>query len=120
MKVKLEENFVADTVRIYIYDRVHESGASILRLEPGSTEKSGGVTIGRPAAFRWEEVPLSVTPEPTLELRTEALEKIVEAASDILPPSAAVDRHLSDATGVRDRLLAIVEGLFNEKGDTNA
>jgi hypothetical protein len=48
--------------------------------------------------------------EPTFEMPLDMLEAIVAAAHDILPPSAATDRHLKDAVAVRDRLLTLLEG----------
>jgi hypothetical protein len=49
---------------------------------------------------------------PTLTVSKDMLEAIVAAAHDVLPPSAATDRHLKDAIAVRDRALAMVEVAF--------
>lgn len=46
---------------------------------------------------------------PTLTLPIDAIEAVVAAAHDVLPPSAATARHLDDAIKVRDRLLSLVE-----------
>jgi len=47
--------------------------------------------------------------EASLVINWDALESLVAAASDHLPPSSAAERHLTDMIGVRDRLLALVE-----------
>jgi hypothetical protein len=47
--------------------------------------------------------------EPSLRLPNGMLQALVDAAMPQFPPSEALDRHLRDAIGVRDRLLTIVE-----------
>lgn len=47
--------------------------------------------------------------EPSLVLGVDVWEALASAAADALPPSAATDRHLADAIGVRDRLLVMAE-----------
>jgi hypothetical protein len=49
------------------------------------------------------------TAEPALVLPREALEAIVAAASEKLPPQDATVDALKDARSTRDRLLALVE-----------
>lgn len=100
MKVHLEHNWSADTVDITVHRRRGDA-SEVLRLGgPGELD-------------RWEEVPADVKPvEPTLTLRPEVLEAIVAQAHNVLSPSAAVDRHLADATATRDRLLTLVERLI--------
>lgn len=51
----------------------------------------------------------SIQPEPSLVIPGDLLEQLVAAASDVVPPSAALSRHLADAITVRDRLLTMVE-----------
>lgn len=106
MRVHIETGagfYMRGTVGIYIFERgPTETGSGrIMRLNP--SEDFG-------ARVKWEELALHAElPEPTLELPTEAFEMLVAAGSDHLPPSSATDRHLYDAIGVRDRLLALVE-----------
>jgi hypothetical protein len=44
-------------------------------------------------------------PEPSFVCDSDTITAIIEAGSDLLPPSQAADRHLTDAIKVRDRLL---------------
>lgn len=57
----------------------------------------------------WEHVPFGAEPEPSLVLPSEALEALVAAGADHLPPSSAQAEHLADTRAVRDRLLTLVE-----------
>lgn len=52
---------------------------------------------------------------PSLRLPSEVLRLLVAEASDVLPPNAAVDRHLGDTRQVRDRLLDLVEQLVQPR-----
>jgi hypothetical protein len=49
--------------------------------------------------------------EPSLVIAEDALKALVASASDHLPPSSAIERHLE----VRDRLLTLVEGREGEQ-----
>lgn len=70
-------------------------------LRPG---QESGEWVAHPTA------PSFALPDPpSLRLPREALEQLIAEASDMLPPSRAVDRHLNDAMTVRDRLLAFIE-----------
>lgn len=60
----------------------------------------------------WEEVAAGASWSdiaPTLEAPTAVIAALATGIGDVLPPDRAMDRHLRDAVGVRDRLLAIVE-----------
>ena len=58
---------------------------------------------------REELKPGEVPPEPSAIVNETVLKVLVEAGSDVLPPSSALARHLDDTIGVRDRLLTLVE-----------
>lgn len=47
--------------------------------------------------------------EPTLRMSHYALEKLIAAGCEYLPPTSATVEHLKDSNAVRDRLLTIVE-----------
>lgn len=101
MKVYIDRSatWARQTVRIYALD---PAGPGVQRLWQS---KGGG-------QWSFEEIHegQSVDGMATIEMPLEMLEAIVAASHDILPPSAATDRHLKDAVTVRDRLLALIEG----------
>jgi hypothetical protein len=100
MKVYIDRSstWARQTVRIYAVD----SGPGARRL----WQSHGG------DKWSFEDIREGQTndAEPTFEMPLDMLEAIVAAAHDILPPSAATDRHLKDAVAVRDRLLTLLEG----------
>lgn len=91
------------------------------QYRPGTTLIDIWITQDRPdgryqhivvGGDRWEWRKLEeaqITPSPTLTLEGNTFRALIANGSDILPPSAATERHLQDATAVRDRLLALVE-----------
>lgn len=101
MKARLEWAPFRDRVDIWLYQDAAVERGRVRRV----LQADGG----------WEEIPIAEGAhagepvKPTLELPTDALEAIIAAAGDVLPPSAATDRHLRDAVEIRDRLLALVE-----------
>jgi hypothetical protein len=98
MKVYIDHRFQAGTVRLYVLD----DGPGRRRLWQSQGEGQWSfVDISEGAANDGEA---------TFEMPVAMLEAIVAAAHDILPPSAATDRHLKDAVAVRDRLLTLLEG----------
>jgi hypothetical protein len=65
----------------------------------------------------WEDRRLEAglkTPKPSLTLEDDVFRALIASGSDILPPSAATERHLADAIKVRDRLL---DQVAPEKGN---
>jgi hypothetical protein len=92
VKCRLEQNWVNHTVKIWLYE---EGGDGVYQhdLDGSHTRIPNGASL----------------PEPTLELREDALQVLVAEASGILPPSDATTVHLRDAITVRDRLLTLVE-----------
>jgi hypothetical protein len=92
-RVTLEHQFQLDAYAIWF-----TSGEWIIRLDPTS---GTGRTV--------EKFDPGTKPDPSLIIPGELLAKLVAEASDVLPPSAALQRHLSDTMTVRDRLLTLVE-----------
>ncbi len=102
-QVRIEKRWDRATVQIYLF-RPTSTGEKTVVARP----------TGKPGIWRNEEVELGAKTEPSLELPLTVFEQIIEEASDFFPPSAATDRHLSDTVAVRDRLLALVEGLTHK------
>lgn len=63
------------------------------------------VKVVGPDLFENVEVAEGDRPDPSLSLPSDLFGALITAGSDILPPSAATERHLADAIKVRDRLL---------------
>lgn len=99
MKVYIDQRIAANSVRLYVLD---PGGPGVQRL----WQSKGG------DQWSFEEIRegQSVEGMATIEMPVPMLEAIVAAAHDILPPSAATDRHLKDAVAVCDRLLTLLEG----------
>jgi hypothetical protein len=68
-----------------------------------------GTVIFNPDGSVRETIGGAQRAEPSLTLDGEALKAIIAEGGDHLPPSGAMQRHLDDAIGVRDRLLSLVE-----------
>ena len=88
-----------DAVAVYLIQR---AGARSFAITP---------TPGGPG--RWTKTELEERQELPDELAIvfprDVWEALAAAAAEALPPSSAVDRHLSDAMGTRDRLLSMLE-----------
>lgn len=91
MKCHVERAWVSHTVKVWLYD---DTPQGIFRLSLDG---------------QFTQVDTGTMPEPTLELREDALQALVAAASEIQPASDATTTHLKDAISVRDRLLALIE-----------
>lgn len=94
IRARIEDDFPRRGVKVWVYR--DDSRPAVLRLDETGLE-------------RWDELAIGVDVEPTLVLPEAALAAIVAEAGNVLPPSAATDRHLTDAVAVRDRLLTLVE-----------
>lgn len=71
-----------------------------------------GFLIGRvepDGSMRMEEYEPGEMVPPTLRLQSQIWDALSSKAAGVLPPSASTERHLADATAVRDRLLSLVE-----------
>ena len=104
MRVRLERNWQAGAVDVYLYRRRFTEGTvEVLELptEPGTVPTFRTVGMGE------EPGP------PTLTLPEDALEALVAAAGDFLPPSREQAAALDDARKMRDRLLDLVETTVN-------
>lgn len=108
MEARIERNWPRRTVNVWL---TQSHGAALQVLQ----HKGGG---------DWSYVNLSeseILPvEPTFELPDGAVEALVKAAGDFLPPSAAIERHLKDAIGVRDRMISLVEAVIRQRDEEPA
>lgn len=96
MKAQIEWAWAMDAMHVFLYDRGPYSAFYTVGEE------------GRLVRHEWvAEGPEPM--EPALVLGRDALEAIVQAASEKMPPQDATVDALKDARGVRDRLLALVE-----------
>jgi hypothetical protein len=98
VKVYLDRNWATTDVRIYVTQPAGLGVSYLWQLKGDQWAR--------------EEIRNEVVNDdlgPTIAMPSEMLEAIVAAAHDILPPSAATDRHLKDAVAVRDRLLTLIE-----------
>ena len=96
-KVRIEQAWTRDAVKVWFYTPLANGTTRVHRL------------VGHD---QWEDVLVEANgllPDPSLVLPASALGALVAEAGDILPPSAATDRHLKDTIDVRDRLLSLVE-----------
>lgn len=102
MKVRVESDWLRNAFDITIYRQVGDQGLiEVLQL---AGEPAGTTPV-------WVAIPRAERPPITLRLHEDALEGLMAAAGDHLPPSAATERHLADAVAVRDRVLGLVEHL---------
>lgn len=95
MQVEIKQTPMRFGFDVYLYRNRPEGGAVIYNLD-GSER---------------EVVASGTEPEPSFQIDDAVLAGLVAAGSDVLPPSAAMAKHLTDATAVRDRLLGLVERL---------
>jgi len=59
--------------------------------------------------WEWEKLEeAAASIPPTLTLPGDVFKGLIAEGADILPPSAATERHLQDAIKVRDQLLALL------------
>jgi hypothetical protein len=104
VKCRLETSWALDAVQVFLYQ---EGGLGQPTRVLHIIEVGGGAVQ---PVYQWDDVDESGGyPPPTLILPREAVEALAAAASDFAPPSEATERHLYDAIGTRDRLLALVE-----------
>lgn len=93
-----------DALAVTLYRRV-EGGVRVLELLAPDDPDADPTYVG----FRWREREVAAEAldlgRPTLDLPIDAAEAMVAAIADVLPPSAAVERHLEDARDTRDRLI---------------
>lgn len=100
MKVFIDHQFQMNSVRLYVLDPAGPGAQRLWQSKGGDQWSFEEIKDGQAA----DHLPA------TIEMPMGMLEAIVAAAHDILPPSAATDRHLKDAVAVRDRLLTLIEG----------
>lgn len=62
---------------------------------------------------QWVPTSDGVTPAPTLDLPQDVFAAIVEKGMQVVPASSVMEKAWTDAIGVRDRLLTIIEGSQN-------
>lgn len=96
MKAHIEHIWYRKTVAVWLVE-----GGMLLQLlqQPSSPSE----------AAAWVELNKQEKQQPTFELPEKALEALLEAAGDYLPPSSAQSKHLDDAIEVRDRLLNLLD-----------
>lgn len=95
MKVVTQWRPGTDLIDVWIRQETF-NGAVLLRMKAESI-------------WGWEKLEQTTGPvSPTLTLPGDVFKALIAEGADILPPSAATERHLSDAIKVRDQLLALL------------
>lgn len=95
MKVVTQWRPGTDLIDIWIRQETF-NGAVLLRM------KEDGI-------WEWGKLEVAAAPVlPTLTLPGDVFKALIAEGADILPPSAATERHLQDAIKVRDQLLALL------------
>lgn len=97
-------------MKCVVVRRPERMDVAIYFLTDGPGERFAYVP-GALGTFQWEAVPEGHEAPISLRLPEEALEALVAAAMDILPPSREQASALADTRVVRDRLLSLVERL---------
>lgn len=104
MQVEIKQAPLRFGYDVYLYRNRPEGGATIYNLDGSEREV---VTPGD-------------EPEPSFQCDEQVLRGLVEAGSDVLPPSRSMAKHLDDAIGVRDRLLSLIEHQGKVRADGGA
>jgi hypothetical protein len=106
VKARIEPRFTAFSVDIWFYDHDPVEGNALVVYRPS----------GEGTMWDREIVPNGAEmPSPSLSIPNDALEAIVAAGADHLPPSSAQAEHLADVRAVRDRMLTIVERVASQQ-----
>lgn len=101
IRVHLADNWQADAVDVYLVERT-------------GMDESALIVPGRGAALTHRETRRADghardDPAPSFTIPRDALEALLAAAGDYLPPSSAMAEHLADVRAERDRLFRLVE-----------
>jgi hypothetical protein len=94
MKVVTQWRPGTDLIDVWIRQETF-NGAVLLRMKPDGL-------------WEWEKVEPAESISPTFTLPGDVFNALITEGADILPPSAATERHLADAIKVRDQLLALL------------
>jgi len=95
MKVVAQWRPGTDLIDVWIRQETF-NGAALLRMKPDGM-------------WEWKKLEGTAEPvSPTLTFPGDVFNALITEGTDILPPSAATERHLADAIKVRDQLLALL------------
>lgn len=75
----------------------------------GPSHVAVATSIAADGTITWETQDPMATIPPLLRLDRDVLGALAAALADVQPPSSAMQKHLDDAIGVRDRLLVLIE-----------
>jgi hypothetical protein len=96
IEVTIRESVIGMGFDVWVYERTGEDEvrvAKTLELD------------------EWADEPAFAEPLPTVRIRRDVLDALVDAASEHRPPSTEQAKHLDDAIEVRDRLLVMIESI---------
>ncbi len=102
MRVHTEWRVGTDVQDIWVFEEARN-----LHLVLKGADESGE------QRWEWQETEPMERPDPTLSLPSHVFKALTASLNGVLPASEATERHLKDATDVRDRLLAMVENAPN-------
>jgi len=100
MKARVEENFPANSLKVWVYEITPGGGARLHRM----VQTKDGETY-------WEivDVDEGALPDPSFEIPTPVAEALAPELLGVVPPNTSQARHLDDTIEVRDRLLTMIE-----------
>lgn len=100
MRCHIERDWSRDAVKVWLYQPGRDMNAQVIGIADDGYLTMQNFEPGQDAP-------------PSFILPTEALEALVKAGSDVLPPSDATVDALQDARAVRDQALGMVERIID-------